>query len=200
MGNKYRDICHRFLHDMIGNPVYPVEEQECVGNRFTNFWCLDWWTIEVAKCIFEGSINYLVYKPPKRLIDNPFFSRKDITETVIYKLNMLQELENSDFDRVAIIETARGLDTILVNSVKKWEQIYVYHWSDYPEVTKITEHYLTEGRDALKNIRFINKVNSVEGDFVAVSPYTASNNPDSFLSKAKEVVDNKGFLIKEVWK
>lgn len=189
----------QFLQYLTYNLTFPMEGQELVRGE-KHLWCLDWWIVEVAKCIYETAENYKHYSLPRRLRDNPYFQQNEILEAAEIKLQTIRELRDGDFDRVAVVETMRGLDTILINSIKDWKQIYIYHWSDYPNVCKKTEEYLSKVCNTfLTDMRIIEKVNSVEGDFVAVSPYPASTNQDSFLSKAKKVLDNKGFLVKEVW-
>lgn len=70
----------------------PLDDQPFTASgKF--LWCEDWEIIEILKYIFNGRDFYYQDPPPRRLKDNPLWSRDDIA----YKAEKLMiELENAE--------------------------------------------------------------------------------------------------------
>ena len=123
-----REVYGNFLNSIIHELIFPLEEQEHIGFG-KDFWCLDWWAIEIAKCLYEGKQKYLDYASPRRLEENINFNKKRIIETATGKIEALEEVRRISADRnyskVLVFETCRGLDTLLVFTIKQWDIIYV---------------------------------------------------------------------------
>jgi len=187
-----RKVVGVFLQTMVYNPIFPFEEQENIGQG-RDLWCGDWWSIEIGKYFFEGEENYISYDMPRRLVGNKNFSKDKIVQAARIKRDTIEKLkqEAANFSEVAIVETARGLDSLMISSIADWKKIYVYHWTAFPTVSIATEKFLTPLFESKKiELSFINLVNGTEGDFIAISPYKTN---EGFLTKAKKVFYNPCF-------
>lgn len=117
----------RFIEHLKQNPILPINAQECCGKE-ENFWCADWWTIEVAKCLFFGKAVYTKYDLSPQFRNNRNFSKPNTVDAADRKLRMV-EILRSRLDRVNhlfVCEVGRGLDILLAESLKHWETIYCY--------------------------------------------------------------------------
>ena len=161
-----RKITGEFLEYIIYNLIFPLENQECIGEG-KGFWCIDWWVTEVCKCFFEGEIDYLRFPIARRLEGNKNFDKKVIVEAALSKANMVDEMILTSTDRILVIETCRGLDTLLATTVRNWSKIYVGILSKYPEVIKKTETYLE---------RFPNVEVIIEGAVTEGNPFRMRTN------------------------
>ena len=117
---------------IIGKPLNP-DWHESYGIKGVNFWCNDWWHIEVLKFLFNGEPMYLEDPPPNRLKNNDNFSKEKIIVDGIHKLNMFEKLMlNKDFsDNLLICECGWGIDLALSIAVKKWEKITCYDNNEF---------------------------------------------------------------------
>ena len=139
-----RETSGNFLNHMIGNLIFPLEEQDHVGNG-KDFWCLDWWAIEVGKYFFEGDVGYLRFPIARRLIDNDNFNKYDIEKAALSKQKAMDEMKvlSSSIDRLIVIETCRGFDTVLSMKARDWKEVFVVIDSKYPSVIQKTTEYLS---------------------------------------------------------
>lgn len=127
MGNIFREVMGKFLQHITHNLIFPVTDQECCGEG-KDFWCADWWTIEVAKYLFEGKTNYSAYDPPRRLEGNCHFSKNNIITDGEVKEKVYDHLKRlkDDAESILIGEVGRGLDIVVAELVKQWKTIYCY--------------------------------------------------------------------------
>lgn len=136
-----REISGKFLEYIIYNLIFPLELQEHIGEG-KNFWCLDWWSIEIAKYFFEGEIDYLRFPIARRLEGNTNFKKEEIVEICRQKAANLAELKVAVLSKVLVFETCRGFDTTLVSNIKEWEKIYVTNENKSKAVIDKTKEYL----------------------------------------------------------
>ena len=187
-----RKIVNGFLQDIIYNLIFPLKEQEWIGED-QNFWCLDWWAIEIGKWFLEGEVNYLAYDSPRRLNNNRNFSKETISQAAIRKKQILEKLkEDKEYNSVVVIETCRGLDTLLISQVKNWQNIYVYHWSDFPEVAKQTKRFLLKKLDGLI---FLEKASGVieKEKYICICPEDYDEKGNGFVSHSSLILKTSNF-------
>lgn len=70
----------RYCQEICFKPL-PLSAQAC-QRQGTYLWCLDWEMIELLKCLFNGSGAYLGDPPPRRLRNNPLWSKDTIISKV----------------------------------------------------------------------------------------------------------------------
>lgn len=107
--------------------LVPLYEQKTRGEG-KNFFCEDWWNIEVLKFLFNGKSMYLEDPPPWRLIGNKNFSKQEIIDDGEKRIAMFKTLEEvkDSTDNILFCEVGRGIDIILANWIKKWKRILCY--------------------------------------------------------------------------
>ena len=184
-----KDVLHGFLNYTIYNLIYPLEDQDWIGEG-KGFWCLDWWVVEVAKCLYEGEERYMDFPIPKRLEGNANFSKDDIVAAARKKQEVSEGVSKSECSNLVVIETSRGLDVLLLERLRDWKNIYVFYWSNYPQVAKKTHDYLEKVRTG--EITFLSSLtNNVDiQDFVLVLP---EENNCGILSRSKESYRTSSF-------
>jgi len=125
------------LHYTIYNLIYPLENQNHIGEG-KDFWCSDWWTIEVLKCFYIGKDRYMSDPIPRRLEGNKNFSRQKIIEEVQFKLELISKIEEikDNYDSVYISMIGRGVDVLLIGFLKKWKKIWGSDDHDYEQYLK----------------------------------------------------------------
>ena len=138
-----RILSGEFIGHIMRNLIFPLEYQEHIGEG-KDFWCLDWWVIEICKYFFEGEVDYLRFPIARRLEGNTNFKRKEIVEICRQKVIDLAGLENTTSTKVLVFETCRGFDTKLVSNIKKWEKIYVTDENKSKVVIEKTKEYLQD--------------------------------------------------------
>jgi len=142
-----REIVGRFLEYIIHDLIFPLEYQEYIGEG-KDFWCLDWWAIEIAKYFFEGEIDYLRFPIAKRLEGNNNFRKDDIVvlgRRKIITLGNIQKIsDKKGYKEVLVFETCRGFDTTLVNTVQEWDKIFVTIENKSKAVIEKTTEYLKD--------------------------------------------------------
>jgi len=112
--------------------IFPIDKQECCGTG-KNFWCSDYWHIEVLKCLYLGDDVYLTDPIPRRLADNTNFSVKDAIIYAAMKRKMLScliQLKDS-CSSLFIPQIGRGIDLLLANMIKTWEHVYCFDYADH---------------------------------------------------------------------
>ena len=114
------------LMKFVQTNLLPIYEQKHVGELGKDFFCVDWWTIEVCKCLFNGIDMYLEDPPPWRLRDNKNFSKEKIIEDAKDRIEIIEMLKNSGKDILFIHRVGRGLEVVLANHIKKWERIICF--------------------------------------------------------------------------
>lgn len=123
-----RELSGKFLEHMIYNLIFPLTEQEHIGEG-KDFWCLDYWAIEIGKYFFEGEVDYLRFPIARRLEGNTNFRKDDIAELGRRKIHALSGVEKIStkhkYSEVMVFETCRGFDTMLVADLMEWDKIYV---------------------------------------------------------------------------
>ena len=73
---KLRQFCQEII-----NKPRPINKQKY--QRDGNWvWCEDWEMIEIMKYLFLGESVYMHESPPRRLKENPLWSKKKIKEKV----------------------------------------------------------------------------------------------------------------------
>jgi len=150
-----------FIQYLMNSLIFPLEDQDHMGEG-KNFWCLDWWVIEICKYLFEGEVGYLRFPKARRLECNNNFKKELIVEAVLNKLQALEEMKNlpPDADCIFVSETCRGFDTMLATTVKDWGSIFVSITSEFPEVIKKTKEYLKR----FPNVLILNNKSSLTGE------------------------------------
>jgi len=136
-------IAGNFVNYIISNLTFPLEEQDHMESG-KDFWCLDWWVIEICKYFFEGEEGYLRFPIARRLIGNRSFRKEDIVEATLSRIEMVEQVKELDSNNIIVIEKARGLDTAMVNSLKNWDNITVFVKNTYPQVVEKTKGYLSQ--------------------------------------------------------
>ena len=126
MLEKERIACKELCQDVVNNPL-PLDKQEAIF-RDGKWWCADWWTIEVLKCLFLGEKTYRDELPPRRLRNNGIFSIDNIVADTNNKLNMMDVMRsvNGWSHLLLVCEVGRGIDILLASLVQDWQSIYVY--------------------------------------------------------------------------
>jgi len=152
-----RQLGGKFLQYMIYALIFPLNEQECYGTG-KDFWCLDWWSIEVGKYFFEGEREYLRYPPARRLYGNSNFDKEKIAEASRKKAEVLKEIKEESHSTVIVFETCRGLDTLLVSTLKEWEKIYVVIDSEFEQVRNKVVKFLSD----LNNVEIVEKLDELD--------------------------------------
>lgn len=143
MENPMRETAGNFINYLISNLTFPLKEQDHYGEG-KDFWCLDWWIIEVAKYFYEGELAYMRYPIARRLEGNKTFNKDEIREAAKSRIGAMEEMKLFGFDKVAVLENCRGFDTVLASTVKDWEKMYVVIKSEYPAVITKTKQYLNK--------------------------------------------------------
>jgi hypothetical protein len=127
MFNKdQEEYLKRFVQYTLDSLI-PLHQQEACGSG-KDFWCCDWWSIEVIKCLFLGIETYEKDPPPRRLLNNHNFSKEQIEEDCRIKLKLYQYLlDRRDLADVFITgEAGRGIEIALASLVKPWKKILCY--------------------------------------------------------------------------
>ena len=136
-----RETAGNFINHMISNLIFPLEDQDHYGEG-KDFWCLDWFVVEVTKYFFEGEVAYMRYPIARRLSGNDNFVKDKIREAALSRISAMEEMKLHSSGKVAVLENCRGLDTLLATTVKEWDKIYVIIHSEYPVVIEKTKLYL----------------------------------------------------------
>ena len=136
-----RETAGNFINHIISNLIFPLEDQDHYGEG-KDFWCLDWFVVEVTKYFFEGEVAYARYPIARRLTGNDNFKKEEIIKVSHSKISSMEEMKLYGFNKVAILETCRGFDTVLASTIKDWEKMYVIIHSEYPVVIEKTKLYL----------------------------------------------------------
>lgn len=137
----------RFLQYLIRNllPSYIKQEEQGEGE---NYWNADFWTIEVAKCLYVGDRAYLEPEyTPSKFLNNKNYNKKEIINHAMIKKSMFEFLKEvkDDANELLVCEVGRGLDILIANMVKKWDKIYCY------DQNKVYGNYL---KSDFNNIEF----------------------------------------------
>lgn len=114
------------LYQNIKDNPLPFDKQEAQKDD-EGFWCFDWWSSEVCRCLFREE-KYLSDSFPIEAKNNTLWKVNDILTAVDYKLNMIKILkEYSNFsDELFVCEVGRGIDILLASFIKKWKKIICY--------------------------------------------------------------------------
>ena len=136
-----RILAGEFIDHIMRNLIFPLEYQEHIGEG-KDFWCLDWWIIEIGKYFFEGEVDYLRFPMARRLEGNTNFKKEEIVTICRQKVIDLEELELTRSSKVLVFETCRGFDTKLVSNIKEWEKIYVTDEDKSKMTIEKTKEYL----------------------------------------------------------
>jgi len=126
LNEEEKNSLKHFIQWFIEN-LLPLDEQECQRDG-DHFWCEDWKTIEIVKCLFLGKETYLSDPPPRRLKGNPFFKMDEIVKEADKKLRMLKKLKKTkdSSDILLVKNVRRGTDIMLASFVKRWKIIYCH--------------------------------------------------------------------------
>jgi len=141
MENPMRETAGNFINYMISNLIFPLENQEHIGEG-KDLWVLDWWIIEVAKYFFEGELAYGRYPIARRLGGNNNFKKSEIIKAGRERTSIMEEMKSYAFEKVAVLENCRGFNTLLASTAKDWDKIFVVIKSEYPDVVERTKGYL----------------------------------------------------------
>jgi len=108
--------------------LLPIHEQKHVGELGKDFFCVDWWTIEVCKCLFNGEQMYVEDPPPWRLRDNKNFDKQKIIKDAKKRLETIEmlKLKHSEKEILIIHNVGRGLELVLANHFKQWDRAICY--------------------------------------------------------------------------
>jgi hypothetical protein len=122
-GNK---MVRKFLKHVLLNQL-PKNKQEACG-KDNSFWCADWWTIEVCKCLYLGIEKYNKSRIPKWLQGKTRSRDPSILQAYEYKSKMFSVLTQikDDADDLLICEVSHGMDILIALQVKKWNNIYCF--------------------------------------------------------------------------
>jgi len=156
-------IAGNFVNYIISNLIFPLEEQDHM-ELGKDFWCLDWWIIEICKYFFEGEEGYLRFPIARRLIGNRCFRKEDIVEAALSRMEMVSAAKELSSNNIIVIERARGLDTAMINSLKEWNEIVVFVKNTYPQVVEKTKGYLSQ----FPNVKI------VEGEGFGINSFMAN--------------------------
>lgn len=105
--------------------LLPRDKQEARGEG-KDFWCADYWTLEVAKCLYIGNERYMNDPLPRRLEGNGGFSRNEIMAAADVKRSMIKFLSSFGEDNLLVGEVGRGLDILVAIIFEQWNKIYCY--------------------------------------------------------------------------
>ena len=91
----------RFCQEITYKPR-PLDAQNC-DRSGVHIWCEDWEMIEITKYLFLGAETYFAELPPRRLRNNPLWSKEAVKD----KAEKLLHSSNNDIK--AIVELMRSL-------------------------------------------------------------------------------------------
>lgn len=113
-----------FNQTLTYRPIQIAKQKHMQENNHK--WCIDWETIEICKCLFNGEDTYRLDPAPNRLKGNPFWSPEAIITIAKNKIKMLNWLRsNINFsNRLFICGVERGIDLTIATMAKSWEEIY----------------------------------------------------------------------------
>ena len=138
-----RTIAGEFIQNVQGSLIFPLEEQEHIGNG-KDFWCFDWWVIEIAKFFFEGEAEYRRFPRARRLLDNTNLDRDEIVRLGRQRNDILigaKKAVAGGIKEIVVYESCRGFDSLLA-SIAGFKNIYVIIDSEFPMVVEKTRNYL----------------------------------------------------------
>ena len=117
---ELKNIVKAFLEYFQHHPLR-FDQQESV-KRDGFFWCLDYWTLEVAKYLFLGKEDYIRFPIARRLWGNTLWHKNDIVTDGEKKLKTIEALKQikDSADNLFIVEAGWGLDLLIACTVKKW--------------------------------------------------------------------------------
>lgn len=175
-----------FLHIILAN-LLPRDHQETSG-EYPDFWCSDYWTLEVLKCLYRGKEQYLKDPPPKRLEANYNFAAIQQAEHANRKEKMYNHLLDikDDADNILICEVGWGIDVYVATKVKEWTTIRTYDSNNVygaclsKMFNTYNINYTFEGCST-KNFKF----NEVEGDWIVIGNHSRNHTPEELMSKDK---------------
>ncbi|KKM83581.1 hypothetical protein LCGC14_1308000 [marine sediment metagenome] len=105
--------------------LLPRDRQEACGEG-EDFWCADYWTLEVAKCLYIGNERYMNDPLPRRLEGNKSFSKNEIVAASNVKRSMVKFLASFEGDNLLVCEVGRGLDILVAIISRQWNKIHCY--------------------------------------------------------------------------
>jgi len=125
--NQEEILMLRRLCQDITSHLLPLNKQECIRDG-DKWFCCDWWSIEVLKCLFNGIEGYMGDPPPNRLKNNKLWRKEKIVNYTKNKLSMLDALKGikDSADNILVCEVGRGIDILLPLMIKEWNKIYCY--------------------------------------------------------------------------
>lgn len=90
-------------------------------------------TIELGKFIMMGENNYFLDPVPVRMYGNQqiIVLKDDIKQLALTKYEFLSELKNKNDTELTIQGNCRGIDIVIANFVKQWNQIIYIEPSEY---------------------------------------------------------------------
>ena len=109
-------------------PLYVQDHYGDIGTR--HFWCSDWWTEELIKCLLIGMVKYREMERPKKLQGNNKFVPEHIIETARGKWNTMRTIARTKCtcDNLFVCEVGRGIDIIMASFVKHWAKVICYDY------------------------------------------------------------------------
>lgn len=136
-----REESGKYIQYLNFDLILPLKNQDYTGEG-KDFWCIDWWVIELAKYFFEGEVNYLGYPKARRLEDNETFQKDKIVEACRDRISKFKAVDHES-DTAYLVEKARGFDTLLLRREKDWKRICVRVNGEFPDVVSKTREYLS---------------------------------------------------------
>ena len=107
-------------------PYYVQDHHGDIGKR--HFWCSDWWTEEVTRCLLVGIRTYRGLERPDKLYGNEFFVQEHIVNCAKQKLLMMRSLSKikNEANKLLVCEVGRGLDILVASLVQNWTKVISY--------------------------------------------------------------------------
>lgn len=171
----------------------PLTHQEACGSG-KSFWCSDYWTREVIRCLIEGNEKYRISATPEYLIDNTSFSIPDIESACDFKYHMMNLLEqNKDFsDTIMVCECGWGIDILLAATIKAWKRIICYDQNPY--FIAEAERFHREVVELPVQIKEI-KSHAIDFSKIDEKMILILEHPHLHIENYQQIRDNKNLLL-----
>jgi hypothetical protein len=199
---KAQILLSNFIGYTMNHLTFPLDHQEACGSRENgNFFCADWWTLEVAKLLLLGPDLYLKEPLPRRLQQQGFYPSSIVWchDIKMQTFEILLKLKD-EVSSLVIAEVGRGLELYLACLVRKdWEQIICYDNHPYGEYVNYFSNEFEAPIEFLKmssnhpdKYEIINE--KLKGNAIAIMTHSRSTKEEAFPSnnnpKIKHVIYN----------
>lgn len=170
------------FHEIRDNPLPKGHQQAC--GKGDSYWCCDYWTKEVIRCLLFGVDDYLKKGPQKYLKGNSNYSATEIVCAVDYKMKMLELLNyNRDVSHNILLgECGWGIDIPLIHMITDFNIICYDHNELYE--SRINSQFT-------KKVKFITasthgfEYDKLDGECILICNHSMVKDLDAIFPKDK---------------